>query len=82
MKLYKDCGIYKIENTINHKVYIGYATVSFGDRRDSHFASLRNEYHFNSDLQADFIKYGEQSFEFSVIEVIESDDIEYFKSRE
>lgn len=82
MKLYKDNGIYKITNNKNGKVYIGYATVSFGDRRDSHFACLRNGYHFNKELQNDFIKYGEESFIFDVIEIINSDDVEIYKERE
>lgn len=82
MKLYKDNGIYKITNNKNGKIYIGYATVSFGDRRDTHFACLRNGYHFNKELQNDFVKYGEDSFVFDVVEVINSDDIEIYKERE
>ena len=80
--LYNERGIYEIVNLVNNKFYIGYASISFGDRRDSHFACLRNGYHFNKYLQSDFDKYGEENFEFKILEIIKSDDIEYFKERE
>ena len=80
--LYNERGIYEIVNLVNNKFYIGYASISFGDRRDSHFACLRNGYHFNKYLQFDFDKYGEENFEFKILEIIKSDDIEYFKERE
>lgn len=82
MSIYKQQGIYKIVNRKNNKMYIGYASISLGDRRDSHFACLRNGYHFNKDLQDDFNKYGEENFSFEVVEVIDSDDIEVFKEKE
>lgn len=82
MSIYKQQGIYKIVNHKNNKIYIGYASISLGDRRDSHFACLRNGYHFNKDLQDDFNKYGEENFSFEVVEVIDSDDIEVFKEKE
>lgn len=66
MSIYKQRGIYKIVNHKNNKIYIGYASISLGDRRDSHFACLRNGYHFNKDLQDDFNKYGEENFSFEV----------------
>lgn len=82
MSLYKKTGIYKITNTFNNKIYIGFASTSFGDRRDSHFACLRNGYHFNKRLQEDFDKYGEDCFIFEVLEYIESDNIDVYKDRE
>lgn len=82
MSIYKQQGIYKIVNTKNSKVYIGYASISLGDRRDSHFACLRNGYHFNKKLQEDFDKYGEENFSFEVVEVIEDKDIDTFKEKE
>ena len=69
--LYNERGIYEIVNLANNKFYIGYASISFGDRRDSHFARLRNGYHFNKYLQSDFDKYGEENFDFKIIETIE-----------
>lgn len=81
--MYKHNGIYKIVNTINNKIYIGYTTLTFGDRRDSHFASLRGGYHFNNHLQEDFNKYGENNFRFDIVEIIEdccSEDV--YKEKE
>lgn len=40
MGLYNEHGMYKITNRINGKKYVGYCTISFGDRRDSHFACI------------------------------------------
>lgn len=82
MSLYKCNGIYKIECRKNHKVYIGFTSENFGDRRDCHFASLRKGYHYNTDLQNDFDKYGESDFSFEIVEVINSQDIEVYKDRE
>lgn len=82
MSLYSKKGIYKIENIENNKIYIGFASDNFGDRRDCHMAMLRHNYHYNKDLQNDFNTFGEDSFIFSIIEEITSDDIDYFCSRE
>jgi len=67
MNLYRDYGIYGIKNKINHKVYVGKTEVSFGDRRDCHYASLRNGHGVNSNLQRDWCQYGESNFEFVVL---------------
>ena len=82
MSLYNTRGIYRIRNLVNGKMYIGFASMNFGDRRDSHFACLRNNYHFNHDLQNDFNKYGESNFVFEVVEEIESDDILKYQEKE
>lgn len=82
MSLYNTRGIYRIRNLVNGKMYIGFTSMNFGDRRDSHFACLRNNYHFNHDLQNDFNKYGESNFVFEVVEEIESDDILKYQEKE
>lgn len=41
--------------------------MNFGDRRDSHFSSLRGGYHINPHLQKAFDKYGESNFEFIIL---------------
>ncbi len=41
--------------------------MNFGDRRDCHFASLRGGYHINPHLQKSFNKYGEDCFEFIIL---------------
>ena len=42
MSYYKKCGIYCIENTVNHRKYIGYTMNCFGDRFDNHMYMLKN----------------------------------------
>ena len=60
-------GIYKIQNTINNKVYIGQA-VDIEDRWRNHLSSLRSNSHANTHLQNSFNYYGENAFIFSIIE--------------
>lgn len=53
--------IYKIENQINHKIYIG-LTNNIARRRARHFTDLRYNKHDNSFLQKEFNIYGEDNF--------------------
>lgn len=68
MSIYKKNGIYGIRNKINNKVYVGKTEVNFGDRWDSHKSKLRYNRHDNSHLQRAWNKYGEENFEFYIIE--------------
>lgn len=60
-------GIYKIENKENSKVYIGSASWVF-QRWGEHRYRLRGGFHANAHLQNAWIKYGESSFDFKLIE--------------
>lgn len=66
--IYQKIGIYGIKNKVNGKIYIGKTGMNFGDRWDSHRALLRNNKHFNSYLQHAWNKYGEDNFEFIIVE--------------
>lgn len=59
--------IYKIENKINEKFYIGQTVRSLEKRWSEHKCVLNGNYHDNSHLQRAWNKYGEDAFEFSVI---------------
>lgn len=59
-------GIYKIENTVNGKVYIG-QSVDIKKRWKAHRSELCNNTHDNIYLQADWNEYGEGAFTFEVI---------------
>ena len=60
-------GIYKIENTVNNKVYIG-QTQNFKNRWQKHISALSNNRHRNEHLQSAWNKYGEEAFAFSIVE--------------
>lgn len=61
-------GIYKIENKINNKKYIGSA-VNIDIRFKRHINDLKKEKHANIYLQREFNKYGLDNFIFECIEV-------------
>ena len=59
--------VYQIVNSANDKIYIGETTR--GELRwKEHLKSLRGNYHPNHKLQADFDKFGEEVFTWSIIE--------------
>ncbi len=60
--------VYKIVNTVNNKIYIG-QTMRGELRWKEHLKDLRNGYtgRWNPNLQADFNKFGEDAFEWSII---------------
>lgn len=60
-------GIYSIKNKVNGKIYIGQST-DIIDRLRHHLSELRHNRHSNSYLQRSFNKYGEENFEFDVVE--------------
>jgi len=64
-------GIYKIINKRNDNFYIGSA-VDLKRRRARHFSELRHNKHNNSHLQRAWNTYGEESFEFIIVELVES----------
>lgn len=81
--IYKINGIYGIKNKINSKVYVGKTQTSFGDRWDCHKVKLRNNKHDNTYLQRSWNKYGEDNFEFYIIEIIrDSKNNELYNERE
>lgn len=75
----KICGIYRILNSTNGKSYIG-SSVDIKMRWRQHICDLRKRRHHSISLQRAWDKYGEQSFEFIVIE--EVDDISILFERE
>lgn len=68
----KVAGIYKIENKINHKIYIG-QTNNLDKRKAEHFNELNNNKHFNYYLQRSVNKYGIDNFDFVVLQTCDND---------
>jgi group I intron endonuclease len=64
-------GIYKIVNKQNDNFYIGSA-VNLTRRKSRHFSELRNQKHNNKRLQNAWNLYGEEIFEFIIVELVES----------
>jgi group I intron endonuclease len=60
-------GIYKITNLISNKLYVGCAS-NIRTRINDHIYNLRKGTHSNIYLQKAWIKYGEKSFVFEIIE--------------
>ena len=62
------CGIYKLVNLVNGKIYIG-STKNMRMRLWKHRALLRHNKHHNPHLQASWNKYGESNFDYCILEV-------------
>lgn len=60
-------GIYKIENLINGKIYIG-QSIDIEKRWSTHVSILNQNHHYNPHLQNAWNKYGIENFKFSIIE--------------
>jgi len=69
----KNNGVYKIVNLANNKVYIGSTgnKCGFKKRWSYHLNDLRQNKHHSRHLQRAWNKYGEDSFVFEILEIIE-----------
>lgn len=70
----KEPGVYQIRNKVNGKVYIGSA-LEIAVRWRGHRSQLRNNKHHCSHLQSAWNKYGANSFEFSVLEFCDREQV-------
>jgi group I intron endonuclease len=67
----KISGVYEIKNTLNNHRYVG-SSVNILKRFMSHKYSLWNGKHRSIKLQRAWDKYGEEHFEFNILETCES----------
>ena len=70
-----NCGIYMIRNTVNGKVYVGQSQNIYW-RWSAHKSSLRHGNGANPHIQSAWNKYGEDAFEFCVIELCDEDRLD------
>lgn len=68
-------GIYGIHNLITDKWYVG-QSVDILKRWKHHRWALNGGYHYNTYLQRSWVNYGEQSFEFLVLEECDSNELD------
>lgn len=73
-------GIYRIENVVNGKVYVGSA-IDFDARRRKHMRDLRRGVHHSHKLQAAWAKYGPEAFVFIRLLVCAPDDLLIYEQR-
>ncbi len=64
----KLCGIYMIRNKVNNNVYIGQAVDIYYRWKWGHINYLNKNIHSNEHLQRAWNKYGQNNFEFKIIE--------------
>lgn len=79
MKEKEICGIYCIENLVNHKVYIGQSK-NIIERWQHHINELRREAHGNCYLQASWNKYGEENFRFTILQKCKQEELDELES--
>ena len=76
-KIYKQAkqpmGVYKIRNSQNDKVYIGFAT-DLQARFNRHRAELKFGNHRNSELQKIWNSSGESAFDFEILDVLDHEE--------
>lgn len=70
----KTFGIYQIKNNSNEKIYIGSTICSFSKRWSEWKRAMRKNRCHNKHLQRAWNLYGEDSFQFSILEVIDNKD--------
>lgn len=70
----KLCGIYKISNLTNHKIYIG-SSKEIRKRWVAHIKDFLDNTHHNGKLQNHFNKYGIENFLFEIVEFCEEKDL-------
>lgn len=73
-------GVYKIQNTVNGKFYIG-SSNCIRRRFTQHRNSLRGGYHHNQYLQYAWEKYGETAFTFTVLIICTQDTMRFYEQR-
>lgn len=68
------CGIYKIENLIDKKIYIG-SSINLESRKYKHFWMLDRNKHDNNHLQNSYNKFGKDLFNFEILEFCDNNQL-------
>lgn len=70
----QESGVYKIENKVNGKVYVG-SSKNIRIRKNGHLHKLRKGIHQSNLLQDAFNEYGEENFKLTVLEYCSEDSL-------
>jgi group I intron endonuclease len=73
-------GIYQFKNIVTNTIYIGSA-VNLRKRKLRHLIDLRRNRHHSIKFQRSYNKYGEDSFEYDVLEYVEIDSLILFEQK-
>ena len=65
-------GVYTITNCLSGRTYVGSTRVNLSKRWHQHKSNLRKGRHPNKELQKDWVEFGEPSFVFEVLEVVDN----------
>lgn len=68
------CGVYIFKNLIDNKCYIGSTVMTFEKRMLHHLSHLRGNKHKNKYFQNEWNKYGEDNFEYDILEICEKEN--------
>lgn len=71
----KKIGIYKVTCMKNGKIRIGHTKGDFAKRFSVYKAQLRHGYYLGEDMQNDWNNYGEENFNFEIIENCKMDEL-------
>ena len=63
-------GVYQIRNLVNNKIFIS-SGQNLNGKSNSFKFQLSSGLHYNSELQKDYNKYGEENFVFEVLDTLE-----------
>jgi group I intron endonuclease len=66
-------GVYRIRNSENDKVYVGFAT-DLEARFNRHKIELKFGNHRNKELQKLWNSFGESAFEFEILDVLDQEE--------
>lgn len=67
------CGVYKITNLINYKIYVGSTCTSFKSRWQKHLQAINKNNHPNQYLQNSYNKHGFNNFKFEILQNVKKD---------
>lgn len=73
--------VYAIKNKLNEKMYVGSSRQHKDNRWKAHLKALRNNKHHSDKLQRAWNKYGEENFEYIILEELQNNEDQFDKEQ-